>query len=220
MDTDAILTALPSLYVLEPTALNRRKEHGPLTAPQCRALEHAWHQAAKDGFPLNALISIRPGNQTPLEHAELIDKTWNKLGGWSRRHTNTNTFHAILVRESIPVPNFHVLIHVDGNANRALLWDALTRWFPEPGVAHIRRATQRRGETPSGKIESDLGYITKERTPRAAWGAGRLLWQYRSGGRPVLGKRYRITANLRRKPIALTVPRQQAAPANSGLAGG
>jgi DNA invertase Pin-like site-specific DNA recombinase len=35
----------------------------------------AWHQAAKDGFPLNAFLTIRPTeNRTPLERAELIDK--------------------------------------------------------------------------------------------------------------------------------------------------
>jgi hypothetical protein len=177
--------------------MNRRKEHGPLTPPQCRALEHAWHQAAKDGFPLNVLLSIRPGNRTPLEHAELVAKTWNQLGVWSRRHTRTNTFHAILVRETIPVANFHVLMHVSGSANHTLLWHALTRWFPEHGVPHIERATQHRSVTPSGKIRSALGYITKERTHKAAWVAGRILWQYRPGGRPVLGKRYRISANLR-----------------------
>ncbi len=103
-------------------------------------------------------------------------------------------------------------MHVSGSANRTLLWYALTRWFPEPGVAHIERAHQRVSYTSAGKIESAIGYITKERTQRAAWGAGRLLWQYRAGGRPVLGKRYRISANLRaNKPITLTVPRKQAA---------
>jgi hypothetical protein len=97
--------------------MNRRKENGPLTAPQCKTLNHAWYQAKREGFPLNALLSIRPGNRTPLEHAQLVDKFWNKLGGWSRRHTPTGTFHAILTRETIPVDNFHALMHVSGNAN-------------------------------------------------------------------------------------------------------
>jgi transposase len=84
--------------------------------------------AAKDGYPLNALISIRPpGTLTPLEHANLVDKNWNRLGVWSRRHTADHTFHAILVRETVPIDNFHLLMHVDGNANLSLLRCALTR---------------------------------------------------------------------------------------------
>jgi hypothetical protein len=197
--------------------MNLRKEHGPLRPQQCKTLNHAWYQAKREGFPLNALLSIRPGNRTPLEHAQLVDKFWNKLGGWSRRHTPTETFHAILTRETIPVDNFHVLTHVSGNANLTRLRYALARWFPD-GDVHVRRANYEVGVTPSGKHKSAFGYVTKEREHWAAWGAGRLLWQYRPGGRPVLGKRYRITANLRREPIALTIPRQQAAPGNSGLA--
>jgi hypothetical protein len=196
--------------------MNRRKENGPLQPKQCRVLEDAWHQAAKDGFPLNALVSIRPGNLTPLEHAELVDENWNRLGVWSRRHTPSKTFHAILTRETTPEEHFHVLMHVRGNANLTRLRYALAGWFPEPDVAHIEHATQARSYTPSGKIKSAFGYITKERTQRAAWGAGRLLWQFRPGGRPVLGKRYRITANLRRRPIALTSEQGRAVLRTSG----
>jgi len=65
------------------------------------------------------------------------------------------------------------------------------------------RADQRVSYTPSGRIQSALGYITKERTPQAAWPK----WQYRPGG-PVLGKRYRISANLRAKPVTVVVPHQ------------
>jgi hypothetical protein len=87
-------------------------------------------------------------------------------------------------------------MHVDGSANLTLLRCALTRWFPEPGEVDVTRANQAVSYTPSGKIRSAIGYITKERTPQAAWPK----WQYRPG-RPVLGKRYRISANLRAKPI-------------------
>ena len=175
------------------SSVNRRKEHGRLNPDQCKALDNAWHQAAKDGYPLNALISIRPaGDLTPLEHAELVERIWNHAGVWSRRHTPDKTFHAILVRETVPSEHFHLLMHVEGSAALTLLRYALTRWFPEPGEVDVTRANQNIGFTPSGKIKSALGYITKERTPRAAWPK----WQYRSAGL-VLGKRYRISANLR-----------------------
>jgi len=152
------------------------------------------------------MLSIRPQDRTPLEHAELVNKTWNSLGVWSRRHTRTKTFHAILVRETKGGEHFHVLMHISGNANLTRLRYALARWFPN-GEAHVTRAHQGIGFTPSGKIRSALGYISKERTPQAAWPK----WQYRPGG-PVLGKRYRISANLRAKPITLALaPRQQVA---------
>ena len=96
------------------------------------------------------------------------------------------------MRETVPSEHFHILMHVHGSANLTLLRYALTRWFPEPGEVDVRRANQTIGYTPLGKIKSALGYITKERTPQAAWPK----WQYRPG-RPVLGKRYRISASLR-----------------------
>ena len=137
-----------------------------------------------------ALISIRPaGDRTPLEHAKLVERTWNHAGVWSRRHTPDKTFHAILVRKTVPTEHFHLLTHVAGSASLTLLRCALTGWFSEPGEVDVTRASQNIGYTPSGKIKSALGYITKERTPQAAWPK----WQYRQGGL-VLGKRYRISA--------------------------
>ena len=87
-------------------------------------------------------------------------------------------------------------MHVEIMAQLGALRDALTRWFSEPNEAHVRRAHQGEACNRFGKIQSVLGYITKERTLQAAWPR----WQYRQGTRAVLGKRYRITANLRSKP--------------------
>ena len=178
--------------------MNLRKEHGPLRPQQCKALNHAWTQALREGFPLNVMLSIRPENRPPLEHAKLVDQSWNRLGVWSRRHTPNKTFHAILVRETKGGEHFHVLMHVSGKANLTRLRYALAQWFPN-GEANVTRAHHGIGFTPSGKIKSALGYVTKERTPQAAWPK----WQYRPG-RPVLGKRYRISGNLRAKPIDLS----------------
>jgi hypothetical protein len=125
-----------------------------------------------------ALISTRPHEQlTQLDHAKLVDKTLNRLTVWSRRHTADHTFHAILVRETVPFDNFHLLMHVYGNASLSLLRYALlclARWFPEIGAAHVTRSDQYVGYTRSGKIKSALGYSTKECTPQTAWPK----WQY------------------------------------------
>src|SRR5438046_8646074 len=118
--------------------MNLRREHGRLQPHQCRALNHAWTKAAKDGFPLNVMLSIRPQDRTPLEHAEFVNKTWNRLGVWFRRHTPNQTFHAILVRETKWGEHLHVLMHVNGNANLTRLRYALARWFPN-GEAHVTR---------------------------------------------------------------------------------
>src|SRR5262249_1784948 len=68
----AILTTRPSLSG-SGCFVNRRKEHGQLEPSQCRTLEHAWHQAAKDGFPLNVKIAIRPSEDlTPEAHVALV----------------------------------------------------------------------------------------------------------------------------------------------------
>ena len=109
--------------------MNRRKQHGRLEPRQCRALEHAWIQADKDGFPLNTKLAVRPADYlTPEEHVALVNVTWNRLGIWSRRHTLNKTFHAVLVRETVPREHFHILMHVDGGANLTLLRYALVRW--------------------------------------------------------------------------------------------
>jgi hypothetical protein len=178
--------------------MNHRKSHGPLEPKQCKSLEHAWQQAAREGYPLNALISIRPlQTLTPLEHVELVNKTWNRVGVWSRRNTSKQTFHAILVRETLDdcrrrLDHFHLLLHVESKAALSRLRDALARWFPEPDEAHVRAAHQRVTFTPSGKIMSAIGYVTKERTRQAAWPN----WQARYNAGAVLGKRYRLSANL------------------------
>jgi hypothetical protein len=132
--------------------MNLRKAHGPLQPQLCKALNHAWTQALRDGFPLNVMLSIRPEDRTPLEHTELVDKIWNRLGVWSRRHTPNKTFHAILVRETKGGEHLHVLMHVRGNANLTRLRYALARWFPND-EAHVTRAHYGVGSTPSGKIK-------------------------------------------------------------------
>jgi hypothetical protein len=199
--------------------VNRRKPQGELDRDHCKALQHAWIEAFNRGYPLNAFITIRPPNAndlTPDKRAELIDKFWNRLAIWLRRRT---TFYCILVREAAPNgkdfgigEHFHALVHVPHRHFNSLKM-AIASWHPEPREALVKRADYKVRRTQQGKITSAFGYLTKQRSPRAWY-----LTDYtRKRGGKVLGKRYRISANLRAKPIARTVPRPQAGPGNSEL---
>jgi hypothetical protein len=78
--------------------VNRRSLRGCLDRRQCQVLEHAWVQSAADGFPLNAMITIRPfGELSALDHSVLVEKLWNGLGVWSRRR---GEYRCILIREA------------------------------------------------------------------------------------------------------------------------
>jgi hypothetical protein len=128
----------------------------------------------------------------PLDHAELVDRTWNKLGGWLRYHGDG--FYCVLVREKEQggPEHFHVLVHVPSRKTD-LFARTVWGWFDEIDDIHIRSANQRTFPLRvPGKLGSALGYITKQRTPQAAYRTTFL----RRRGDPVLGKRYRITRNL------------------------
>jgi hypothetical protein len=173
--------------------MNIRRFRKSLAPRDCRELEHAWVEAARRGHPLNRMVTIRPcGDLTPFDHARLVDRTWNKLGGWSRYHGGG--FFCLLVREkhSGSQEHFHVLIHVPDD-KCAVFAAAVARWFPPHNAdIDIRPADQTERWNPSGKIRSAIGYLTKQRSPQAAW---RTPYSRQAGG-PVLGKRYRITRNL------------------------
>jgi hypothetical protein len=83
---------------------------------------------------------------------------------------------------------------------------ALARRFPADREAQVRRADQAQRLDHHGKWGSAIGYITKERLPEAAWNVsqGKHDKHFRDG-LPVLGKRYRITANLRAASVAKAV---------------
>lgn len=195
--------------------MNLRTKRHALNQNDCKALDHAWHLAAIEGYPLNAFITVRPaGNLTPLEHAEIVDQFWNRLAVWSRRHTDHDTFHCILTREAVPNGNqfgvgehFHTLVHVSASRLNALKV-AVARWHPAPGEAVVKPASQNIAFTANGKISSAIGYLTKQRSPQAWY---RSNFRRKPGG-IVLGKRYRISANLRAKPIDRALSDTKVAP--------
>jgi hypothetical protein len=173
--------------------LNYRKLRGELAQTDCKRCEHAWIEAAQLDRPLNRMLTVRAGGDlSPLDHAELIDRTWNKLGGWSRYHGSG--FFCVLTREKEPggTEHFHVLIHVP--SDKRIIFDKTVRgWFSPLDDIHIRPADQLVRWTPFGKIRSAIGYLTKQRSPQAAWGTA---YSRRRGDR-VLGKRARISSTLR-----------------------
>jgi hypothetical protein len=93
--------------------------------------------------------------------------------------------------------HWHALVHVPPG-RLASLKAAVARWYPNDD-AEVRPAHQRVDLTPSDKIKSAIGYLTKQRTPQACWNTP---YQRQRGGL-VLGKRFRITANLRAKSVHL-----------------
>jgi hypothetical protein len=181
--------------------VNRRKLSGALSPRHCKLLQHAWTEADRLGLPLNQMLTIKPlGDLSPAANAGLVERLWNKLGVWSRYH---GRFCCILVREKqLSRPeHIHALIHVPLGKSGPFA-ETLARWFP-PDVADIdiRPAHQTVKWTTSGKIRSALGYLTKQRSPQAAWGTP--SYSRQRGVDRVLGKRYRITRNL--LPVATTV---------------
>jgi hypothetical protein len=183
--------------------VNRRKLRGALTPGQCQALYHAWIEAPKLGRPLNRMVTVKPGGDlSPLDHAQLVDRFWNKVGGWSRYHVGG--FFCLLVREKEPGgrEHFHVLIHVP--TAKVILFDKTIRgWFDEIDDINIKAANQRTFPlNVPGKLGSALGYISKQRTPEAAY---RTIFLRRRGD-SVLGKRARISRTLLASPTRLSTP--------------
>jgi hypothetical protein len=189
-----------SLSVLEPQ-MNTRKMRGELAPAACKALEHAWIEAARLSRPLNRFVTVRAASdRSPLEQAELIDRTWNKLGGWSRYHVGG--FWCLLVREKEPggSEHFHVLIHVP--ALKAGLFNrAVSSWFDGDADVDIRSAHQGVWRTRAGKIRSIIGYLTKQRSPQATY---KTAYSRQRGDR-ILGKRARISWSLLLRPGAPTL---------------
>jgi hypothetical protein len=187
--------------------VNIRKLSGALTPKQCGALQHAWYEARRLNRPLNRMLTIKPsGDLSPLAHAELVDWTWNKLGGWSRYHSGE--FYCVLTREKEVggAEHFHALIHVPpGKFN--LFAATVIGWFPELGVADVKPAhyqvNYRVRLTGDRMIRSAIGYLTKQRSPQAAW---KTSYSRYTGVDRVLGKRARISRTLLVPPTRLSTP--------------
>jgi hypothetical protein len=182
--------------------MNYRKLRGELTPVDCKALQHAWIEASRLNRPLNRLMTVKPGGDlSPGDHADLVALIWNKLGGWSRYHGGG--FYCVLVREKERggPEHFHALIHVPWRKT-ALFDRTLRGWFDEIDDVDIKPANQRTSpRRVPGKLGSALGYISKQRTPQAAYRTPFL----RRRGDPVLGRRARISRTLLALPTTPVV---------------
>jgi hypothetical protein len=185
--------------------MNKRKFRGDLEPHECKALVHAWHEAARIARPLNMLVSIKPsGELTPIEHAKLVEMFWDKLGGWCRYHSGD--FFCVLIREAAfngtqhgLREHFHALVHVPRENSKAFM-AAVGRWFPERLEADAKPSHQREYWLASGKLRSVIGYVTKQRTPQATY---KTPYSRQRGGL-VLGKRHKISRSLRAKQIDIS----------------
>jgi hypothetical protein len=93
--------------------VNKRKLTGALGPRHCRSLEHAWIEAAQRGRPLNRKLTIKPlDDLSPAANAELVERLWNKLGGWSRYHGG-GQFFCILVHEKHLARPEHIHVLAD-----------------------------------------------------------------------------------------------------------
>jgi hypothetical protein len=152
------------------------------------------------------MLTVRPsGDLSRLDHAKLVDRVWNKLGGWSRYHGDG--FYCVLTREKKPSgqEHFHALIHVP--PDKAGKFDKTVKgWFGADDDINIEPADHRVTEMRGGKCGSAIGYLTKQRTPQAAWKTP----YRRERGDFVLGKRARISNTLRSyvppMPIPIPIP--------------
>src|SRR5262249_30624203 len=120
--------------------------------------------------PLNRVVTVRPlCAPPPLDHAQLVDQNLNKLGGWSRYHRSGVFFILVREKQASSQEHFHVLIHVP-TGKSAVFAAAVARWFPpHEADIDIRPAHQRVSWTSANKVRSAIGYLTKQRSPQAAW---------------------------------------------------
>jgi hypothetical protein len=118
---------------------------------------------------------------------------------WSRYHRRG--FYCVLVREKEPggPEHFHALIHVPPD-KASKFYKTVQGWFSAMDDVDIRPAHQRVTAMRGGKRRSAIGYLTKQRTPQAAWKSP----YRREPGDPVLGKRARISNTLRSYVMSMT----------------
>jgi len=202
----------------------RLKNVAALTLPQVRKLEHAWLEARNVGCPLDTRVDIKPATDlSPIDAHRWFYQDWSWLGGWCRR--NVGAFFAVATRECFPNSDgrgrhehFHWLIHTGSDELREKLREAWRNRRPGPRGVYLRKADYEYRIGPNGERGNALRYITKQ---RGNWQRGygpelSLLRVTIQRGGKVLGKRYKISANLRAKPIDVAMPRPVRAARSQG----
>lgn len=191
--------------------MNKRTLNGALSPVDYRRLEHGWIEARRLDYPFDARFNIKPATDFgAAEAAEWFKQDWNWLGGWCRR--NVGVFYAVATREAKPNrddkkahglnEHFHFNVHIGGNETlRKKLRDAWRRRRPGDREVNCSEADYEWRIGPKGEHGNNHRYIAKQCQN----------WQKhlqrddparvtRQSAGLVLGKRYRISANLRGRP--------------------
>lgn len=126
--------------------VHRRRETKGLNTDQVKALNGAWHHAARIGRPLNVLLSLRPldiDSMEPAARCQLFADFRNKLGVYARWCRFEPTF--VWSREINPDgsgEHMHVLMHVP-KRYRFHFEDLVVGWYSGPSEMDVTPATQR-----------------------------------------------------------------------------
>lgn len=180
--------------------MNRLKPRPVLQTPEIYRLEHANHEARRIGQPFDTFVTIHPGTESASAAQLALAAFWNWLRIWSNR--KIGGFTCLLIREAEPNQDravgvgehWHILVHLGQRLQRKALELALRRRWTDPSAVDVRPIL---GDTVTaeGKIQSAFGYASKQRCQQATWGK-RAAYRRQRGGK-VLGKRWRVSANLR-----------------------
>jgi hypothetical protein len=182
--------------------MNYKRLRGALNQADCEKLEFAWLEARRQGYPLDTRIDIKPSkNIDAATGYEWALEDWNWLGGWCRR--NVGVFYAVCTREAAPNKkvhgsgeHFHYIAHIGSEDLRAKLLTAWRKRRSGPREVSLRKADYEDRFGPSGERGNALLYITKH---RQNWQQDlpRVERVTREPAGLVLGRRYKITSNLR-----------------------
>lgn len=190
--------------------MNRLKPRKVLEIRDIHRLEHAHYEARKIGKPIDTFVTLRPPLIDPLEAPKKLADFWNWFRIWLQRRGLV--FTCLLTREATPGlqigegEHWHCLVHLGSPDLRESLEKALRRRWTDPPAVDVREATYDVTFSDKGKLRSAFHYVTKQRHQNATHGSRENVSRRRGGA--VYGKRWRVSANLRRK---------QAKPQNRGI---
>jgi hypothetical protein len=169
---------------IEPPSLGHRGKRGGwrsstgLTWTEVKEIHRLDFVARSARYPLNYLVSVMPETGDDQERKRSCSRLIAHLGQHLRRHGSPHVGVTVYKKASSADLHAHHLVHIPPRKTAVLEW---IRSRPE---MHVRRA-----------VESDPGYVTKERLPLPPDCEARVCHNRRRGLR-IPGKRYSGTGDL------------------------
>ena len=169
---------------IEPPSLGHRGKRGGwrsstgLTWTEVKEIHRLDFVARSARYPLNYLVSVMPETGDDQERKRSCSRLIAHLGQHLRRHGSPHVGVTVYEKASSADLHAHHLVHIPPRKTAVLEW---IRSRPE---MHVRRA-----------VESDPGYVTKERLPLPPDCEARVCHNRRRGLR-IPGKRYSGTGDL------------------------